>query len=309
MAVCADGSEPADSPSEPWTLVVVPDTQQVTYRYPDVLAAQSEWLAAQAEAGTVQLVAHLGDVTEWNSTAEWQRARQSFGGIAGVVPFAVAPGNHDYNPDLTRQSGLNQLFSPDELMTHPGFGGLFEADSTDNSFWLVEAGGESWLVLALEFGPRDAVLDWARNLAAEFSQRQVIIVTHAYLYSDGTRYDWAQEGTSQRWNPHSYPEARFPEVNDGQEMWEKLIAPSPNIRLVLSGHVKGDVGIARLSSENGCGTRVHQLMADFQSWPQGGAGYMPVLTFHGDRIEVETYSPYLDKNLTEPRFEFTLPRP
>ena len=134
----------------------------------------------------------------------------------------------------------------------------------------------------------------------------VVIVTHAYLYLDNQRYDWAARGDAQRYNPHSYVGTAWPEVNDGEEIWQALIAPRANVEVVVSGHVP-DAGVGRQSSEAAGGQVVHELLADFQSGPMGGNGYLRLMTFYANRIEVRSYSPYLDAYETTPEHQFVLP--
>src|SRR5262249_18416457 len=126
-----------------------------------------------------------------------------------------------------------------------------------------------------------------------FPDRHTVIVTHAYTYKDNTRYDWSHRGTAQLYNPHSYVGTVWPEVNDGEEIWQKLIVGRANVDVVVSGHVP-DEGVGRLTTTAAAGHPVHQLLADFQSGPNGGDGFLRIMTFYGDRIEVRTYSPYTD---------------
>ncbi len=291
---------------QPWTLVVLPDTQGYTFLYPDIWYSQTRWVAAHAAELNVKLIVHVGDVTEWNTPGEWDSARRGLDDLDGVAPLAIVPGNHDYDVSRPRASRLGTYWSADALRATPTFGGLFEPDRTDNSYQVLEIDGEPWLVLGLEWGPRDAVLDWAGATLDAHPDHHVIVVTHAYTYLDNRRYDWATHGAAQLYNPHSYVGTAWPEVNDGEEIWQALIAPRANVDLVVSGHVP-DEGVGRLSSEAASGQVVHQLLADFQSGPMGGNGYLRLMTFHGDRIEVRTYSPWLDAFEASPEHEFVLP--
>ena len=95
-------------------------------------------------------------------------------------------------------------------------------------------------------------------------------------------------------------------INDGEMIWQKLIVPNANVRLVLCGH---DFGAARLTSTRPDGSRVHQMLADYQ-WLDalGGSGYLRTLEFDYAKkeIRVETYSPYLDQFLTDDANQFTV---
>lgn len=311
LTACGDNVEvpPVDAAPiqyDPWTLVVLPDTQQYTYVYPDVWYAQTRWIAEHAAELNVLLIAHVGDITEWNTLPEWNNAERGFADLDGVAPLMIVPGNHDYDVTMERVSRLSQFWTPDEVRATPTFGGLYEPDKTDNSYLVTTIRGQPWLMLGLEWGPRDAVLDWAGTVLDAHADHHVVIVTHAYTYLDNTRYDWATHGNGQAYNPHNYVGVAWPEVNDGEEIWQKLVGSRANVDVVVSGHVP-DAGVGRLSSVAAGGKLVHQLLADFQSGPMGGNGYLRLMTFYGDRIEVRTYSPYLDDYETSPEHEFVLP--
>jgi hypothetical protein len=313
LAACGDNldgppaTDAATPPYDPWTLIVLPDTQGYMYSYPDLWFAQTRWVRDHATELDVQLIAHVGDVTEWNTPPEWERAANGFADLAAAAPMMVVTGNHDYEIDQVRASPISQYWTPSALRDASYFGGLFDPASTENSYIVTPINGELWLVLGLEWGPRDEVLAWANTVLDTHPDHHVIIVTHAFTYLDNKRYDWATYGASQAYNPHSYVSpTRWPSVNDGEEIWRKLIASHANVDLVVSGHVP-DAGVGRQSSVAADGKVVHQVMTDFQSGPMGGNGYLRIMTFYGDRIEVRTYSPYLDAYITSPEHQFVLP--
>jgi predicted phosphodiesterase len=295
---------PRDYP--PWTLVVLPDTQGYTYMYPEVWYAQTRWIAEHAAELNVRFIVHVGDITDWNTPGEWDVATRGLADLDGVAPLTLVPGNHDYDVTQPRASRLTSYWPVDAFTASPTHGGLFEPDRTDNNYQLFEVNGDPWLVLGLEWGPRDAVLTWAAGVLDGHPDHHVIVVTHAYLYLDNRRYDWATHGDSQRYNPHAYVGTAWPEVNDGEEIWQQVIAPRANVEVVVSGHVP-DEGVGRQTSEAADGQLVHELLADFQSGPMGGNGYLRLMTFYATRIEVRTYSPYLDAYEDSPAHRFSLP--
>ena len=98
------------------------------------------------------------------------------------------------------------------------------------------------------------------------------------------------------------------------EVWRTLIEPNPNVRIVLSGHVIPD-GTARSVATRADGSRVHQLLANYQRCDfcpcaevQGGGGYLRLLEFEPQdvRLQVTTYSPYLDAWLDDDENRFVL---
>ena len=159
----------------------------------------------------------------------------------------------------------------------------------------MPGGAGRWLVISVEFGPRDAVLAWANDIAKQYADTPAMLLTHAYLYDDNTRYDYVMRA-DQAWNPHSYPIGVIPgAVNDGEEMWQKLILPNSNIRFVFCGHVIND-GVGRLTSTRPDGTVVHQVLADYQQYELGGNGFLRVMQFFpaDHAVHVRTYSPFAD---------------
>lgn len=296
-------------PIEPgsWTLAILPDTQAYAESYPQHFTAQTRWLADHVESHNIKMVLHEGDIVDDNNTQQprdrqWDNALASMKILDGVVPYALAAGNHDYGPGgnaSTRESLFNSdaYFGPTSAYaTQPTVGGFYETGRTDNSYHTFSAGGEKWLVLSLEFGPRDEVVAWANQVVADHADHRVMLVTHAYMYYEETRYDWATHGSNQSWNPHSYGVAGLPGgVNDGQELWEDLVSQHENFEFVFSGHVLGD-GTGYLGSEGAHGNVVHQMLANYQMDFEGGNGYLRLLEFlpDGETVKVRTYSPVTD---------------
>lgn len=298
-----------------WTLAVLPDTQVYAESFPQHFDAQTQWLVDNAESLNLKFVLHEGDVTNHNNTPQWDNAHGSLSILDGQVPYAVAPGNHDYGPG-GNAADRNTLFNTAEYFgpgtpyaTQPTVGGFFEPGKTDNSYHRFQAGGQDWLVLALEFGPRNEVVDWANQIVSSHPDDQVMLVTHAYMYFDETIYDWGTKGASQNWNPHAYGVARLPgeSVNDGQELWDKLVSQHENFRLTFNGHVLGD-GTGYRSTEGAGGAVVHQMLANYQFNQQGGMGDMRLLEFKpdGETVVVRTYSPVLDRHDRSFDQEFTI---
>ena len=296
---------------EEFSIVVLPDTQVYSQSYPHIFAAQTQWIAANIDALNIKFVIHEGDMTNWNNEPQWENAKAAMRNLDGVVPYAMAPGNHDYGPGgnaADRTTFFNDFFPRSDYVGEPWFGGTFEPDKLDSSYHFFRAAGEDWLVLALEWGPRDQVVDWANSVLSQYPDHRTIIVTHAYMYSDETRYDHVTR-PDQRWNPHSYGTANLPGgVNDGEELWQKLVRRHPNVVLVCNGHVLND-GAGRLSSTNDFGNTVHQVLTNYQMRREGGEGYLRIYTFSQDgrRLTATSYSPYLERYLDDPQHAFELP--
>jgi hypothetical protein len=308
-----------DAPAGTWTLVVLPDTQNLAKDFPAAYVRQTEWIVAHRRRHDIRFVIHEGDITNNNTPDQWQNARDAMQRLSQVrVPYALLPGNHDLGPEgkcADRTTRLNDFFSARDYR-HSRKAGYFQPGRMENSWHHVPTPAGDLLVVALEFGPRDAVLAWADQVVARYPKHWVIVATHAHLYSDDTRFDLEKHGPSQRWSPRSYPLAALGpgEVNDGEQVWQKFITRHRNIRFVLNGHVLND-GAGYLVSEGRHGQQVHQILANYQAAveprrPYGGGGYLRLMQFlpDGRTVRVKTYSPWLDEWLNEPghRFDISL---
>jgi hypothetical protein len=293
-------------------LVLLPDTQTYTSNYPEIFKSQTSWIAENAK--NIAFVLHQGDITDNNSEEQWKVAAESFSKLDGKVPYTFVPGNHDTGEGgktLDRNMTMLNKFMPYSKYSQvPGFGGAFVPGEMANTWHTFKAGGYDWLILSLEFGPRNKVLDWAAGIIENHPRHKIIINTHAYLYSDNTRMG---EGKGQKWLPQNYPVGKDvgPEAaNNGEQMWEKLIKNYPNIMFVFCGHVLNR-GTGMLVSEGIHGNKVYQMLANYQGGVEGtengGNGFLRLIKIDpkNSSVSVKTYSPYLNKYKTEPDQEFT----
>ncbi|WP_437230102.1 metallophosphoesterase [Planctomicrobium sp. SH661] len=311
-AILVDGEPPLPEEGS-FTIAVLPDTQNYSEHFPKSYLAQTQWIVDQKERRNIACVLHLGDITNRSSRKEWEVARQAMQQLDGHVPYFMVPGNHDYSEGgLTtdRTTLLNEYFPRAAFEKLPTFGGTYDAepDRMENSYHVVTIGDRKLLVLALEFGPRKDVVRWANDVVGKHPDHEVILITHAYMYYDDTRYDWKQYGPAQHWNPHSYPLAKSgDDVMDGTELWNQLLSRHENFILTLNGHVLGD-GLGRMTSQTPGGRDVHQILVNYQMRPNGGDGWLRLLEFRKDGSIVQTYdySPVLKKRNESPQNQFEL---
>jgi hypothetical protein len=316
----AEVESPADAgtghevaPAPPVSLVILPDTQYYSAGYPTVYVQQTSWILAQKTALNIAAVLHVGDVVDtFNDTNQWSNATAAMRALDGMLPYVMVPGNHDLdtnNKDVSarRQGIMNNYFGPASM---PWITGTMTADQIENNYTLLDIGPQKWLVLGIEFGPRDAVLAWADGVLKDHATVPAVIVTHAYLYGDGNRYDINLSSVNhQSFIPQDYGVTPSQGINDGEMMWQKLILPNSNVRMVFCGH---DSGAARLTSSRPDGSRVHQMLSDYQWWGDGapsfGFGWLRVvqLDYGKQTISVQTYSPYLGQYLTDDANQFAL---
>lgn len=294
-----------------WTIAVLPDTQVYAMRHPEHFAAQTRWIAENRDERDIRFVLHLGDVTNNNDEEQWAHARAAMETLNGAVDYAIAPGNHDYGPNgnaADRTTLFNHFFPYEEQASRATFGGAFAEGALDNTWHEFEVAETPWLVLALEWGPREEVVAWANEVMAAHPEHRAILITHAYMHFDETRYDWAERGRDQSWNPHAYGTAEGPGgVHDGQELWDELVSKHAGFHMTLNGHVLGD-GLGRLSSKGAGEHEVHQMLVNYQMKREGGEGFMRLLEFlpDGETVNVRAWSPVTGEYRTDPQNQFVL---
>lgn len=304
-----------------FSIAIMPDTQFYVVSYPHYFEAEMKWILQQRAARNIAFALHLGDIVESPAQPnEWQLAHGFLGMLDNVVPYALAAGNHDV---LGNREGplLNSTFPIARF--NPHLKGTFEAGKIQNSYYLFQGGDREWLVVSLEFGPRDEVLAWADGVLAMHAGKPAILVTHAYMYLGEQRYDHTKKATwVQYWNPHDY--ALPGTTNDGQQMWQKVVSKNDNVIFVFSGHATKEGGaVGRLSTRRASGAWVHEMLSNYQGCPsdfmcfdpttrapeQGGRGTIRVVRVEpaNRRALVETFSTVTGQPRTDPANQFELP--
>jgi len=293
--------------TDSWTLVLLPDTQVYSLRYPGLFLTQTGWIVQNCDQRNIAFVLHLGDITNNNTVAEWERARTALTLMDGKVPYAFCPGNHDYGPNgnaSTRETQMNEYLPYSSYVGSPTFGGAMEPGKMDNTYHFFEAGGHQWIVVSLEWAPRDETVAWANDVMTLYPDHKGILITHAYMNNNDLRYDYTDTQNPQTYNPHLYSTPGT--KNDGQQLWDKLVRKH-NFVFAFNGHVLGD-GTGYMASRNDQGKIVHQMLANYQMRTLGGETYMRLLEFlpDGRTVQVKTYSPLYDSYLLQADQQFLL---
>lgn len=315
---------PEENEDYDYTIAVIPDTQVLVGGYTDFSAFtdMTNWLKENQESQKIAFALQVGDLCNDPTDAQFSLAQQAMQILDGTVPYAIVPGNHDYDTtssDKRDTSVYNKYFAYDKYKEFSYFGGAYEAGSMDNTYWFFEAGDEKYMVVALEFGPRDSVLEWACKITEDNSDRKVIVLTHANLHYDGELMDDNSENAPTNYMNGGYLDVENDPPNNGDDVWEKYTSKYKNIAFVISGHVKSDNIVSRYDEgENGntvCQMLVNAQGLDFDMWLDkeafgaDGLGMVALLRFseRGTKVTVRYYSPYLNKYLNEEnQYTFTL---
>lgn len=290
-----------------FTVVALPDTQFYAKTYPQIFNAETNWIAGHAKEMNIQLVVGLGDIVDGGgSIAQWQIADMAYRQLDGKVPYVAAIGNHDYDHNdpagrTASTTNFNTYFGPNRYRGQATYRGSYPAGSNENFYSIFTLGGKQYLVLVLEVFPRDVALSWASAVVRNNPDKDVIVVTHAYVYSDSTRMD--------RCDGNSAASFGVAQDNDGEQVWEKFASKFANIHLVLNGHVVEGDGTGHRTDLGVNGNLVNEMLSDYQSWPNGGNGYIRLITVKPalNQVVVRTYSPWLNQWLTDSHNQFTVP--
>jgi hypothetical protein len=309
IAITPKAKPPEEFVPGSWTLAVMPDTQVYSLRYPGLFTLQTSWILQNLKRQNIQYALQLGDIVNNNTLREWDNARTALAPLLGNIPLALITGNHDYGPSgdaSTRDTHFNQYFPVEEIARQPTFGGPMLAGNHENTYHLFTAGGVNWILICLEWSPRDESVEWANQVMAKYPDRRGILITHAFVNNNDLRYDITDKQHPQDFNPHHYktPGSK----NDGEQLWQKLVRKH-DFALVLNGHVLGD-GTGYLATKTDKNRTCHQMLSNYQMRTLGGEGYLRLLEFRpdGKTVQVKTYSPLYDRYLIAPdqQFAFTL---
>ncbi|WP_243076165.1 PKD domain-containing protein [Microbacterium sp. SS28] len=303
---------PGQTDEDPFTLVVLPDTQNYTYNNRQAtMNQQAQWIVDNSDRLGVAFTMHVGDlVSEYTNPAQWGLTSAALGILdAANEPNSVVAGNHDFD-NATGAVGPYDTYFPVSRYAQAGwntattrYGGYlgqsqFGPDPIDrknfDSYSFFTAGGTDFLVLNLEWEAPGYALDWADRVLDAYPDRTVIMVTHSFLTVSGSRWTGTQRpgGTSQA------------------SLWNDFVSTHCQIRIVIAGHEhNGDEGEAARTDPNTCGEPVHQLMTDYQDRANGGDGWLRYYTFDpvANTMTATTYSPKLDRYETDANSSFTLP--
>lgn len=316
--------KPELTDSESFSMILLPDPQSYTKfdTNQPLFDLMTAWTAANLEKLSVKAVLCTGDLVEQNeyivpdnvngnqtSIQQWKAASNAFAKLDNKIPYIICGGNHDYGytrsenrlcrfpeyfPVERNSAWKNSLVS----VCNNAFG----LPTLENAaFAFDEPHWGKILIITTEFAPRDEVLEWAKELAAskKYADHKVFVLTHSYLRWDGT----VIESENYKVSPANY----------GKAVWEKLLYPSSNIRMLICGHycLVDDFchNVGRRTDKNIAGKNVFQMMFNAQTagggWHgNGGDGWLRILEFmpDGKTIKVKTYSPLFGISPTTEQF-------
>jgi len=199
----------------------------------------------------------VGDLQNFNNYRQYAKASEIVGILNNAnFPYAMALGNHDTAAvgewsgsaapgkvfENVRDTTLYNTYYPANRFTM--LRGVFEYGRIDSGWHTFSAGDLDWLVLNLELWPRTEVIEWAKAVITAHPHHNVIVLTHAYMNSDG----------SIQQNNGGYG------ANSPQFLFTEAIKPFANVRLVFCGHV-GHANNHRVDTGTN-GNPIHSFLQD-----------------------------------------------
>lgn len=287
-------------PPSDFSVVLLPDTQYYSESHPTIFTDQTQWIIANRATWNIQFVIGEGDIVNTPSQAyEWQNADASIKVLDNAgMPYAEAIGNHDYDGVLPQNRGTtayNQWFGVSRYIGYPWYLGHL-GTTNENFYTTFTVNGQQYIVMALEYYPRDAALSWAQSVMQANPNAKFFITTHSFLYTDGTRGDTCDTN-----------DMRGTDGRNAETQWNQVLRQQPNLQLVVSGHLIGN-NTAHRSDLGDNGNLVNQIFTNYQNLTNGGDGWLRILKFRPslNTIEVYTYSPFLNQFKTDAASQFTL---
>ncbi len=297
-----------------FSVVVIPDPQEYSRGRPDIFINQTRWIKENVDTLNIKFVLQVGDLVDSGKSAtQWNVANRSMSILDGSVPYLVTIGDHDYDSGYTFSPAMrlttmyNTYFGYEKFAKYDWFGGHFPESGSENMYGFFSSGvgsvdsGDSgnnkdYMAISLEYCPTDETIAWADNVISENSDKKVIVFTHLYLNNKGMRTTALSVDSCSSSGVAG---------NEGEDIWNKLISRHNNVVLVVSGDQFG-FGVR---TDYVGDAPVNQVMENFQSVMNGGNGYLSIYTFmpEQNKIELRTYSPFLNKYDTAPEhmFDFT----
>ena len=319
---------PALSDDKSWTMVIVPDIQTYIKQIENngILDMMLAWIVRRSKEMKIQQVFFTGDLVYSNNARkviqekglrfnragkyrdlfgeeQWQTTSRLLERLDGKVPYVLCTGNHDYgiNSAENRETFFNKYFTVDrnpltkKQLVECGlnYDGVKTLENSAYEFTAPQPDGRKFLIITLQFSPTDANLEWAKKLAAQprFANHIGIVLTHSYLAYTGKHLGDEKYVISKK------------DGNSGEQIFKKLVFPSKNIRMVISGHIaKADSwkhSLAFSREKNCIGKEVVQMTFNPQAIGggfsgNGGDGWLRLLEFMPDKktVKATTFSPF-----------------
>lgn len=270
------GGHPDDVPRSAYdaTIAWESDTQYYNEQFIDHQVAIHDYLLERRDDLNVGYLIHTGDIVDdYDQPCQWENASPQYARLdeAGL-PYGVLAGNHDVGNHLADYSAFSTHFGEARYAGSPWYGGSFEDNR--GHYDLISVAGIDFLMLYMGWDPGEEAIAWMNDVLARYPNRVAVLNLHEYMLTTGGL-------------------GPIP-----QRILDEVVAPNPNVRMVLSGHYHDAFTRVDTFDDDGDGVddrSVYAMLFDYQGLPEGGLGYLRLLHLdnEGERLLVRTYSPSL----------------
>ncbi|MFS0655198.1 metallophosphoesterase [Bacillus sp. 179-C3.3 HS] len=261
--------------SMPYKMVWMSDTQYYAKSYPHIFKQMVEWIRDQRDKLNIQYVFHTGDIVDDSKDKQWHRA-DAFMRVLDEhnIPYGVLAGNHDVRHRDGSYTEFGRYFGAKRFAEKPYYGESYQ--NNRGHYDLISAGGNDYMIVYMGWGITQNEIDWLNRVISEHPDRIVILNFHEYLLVSGNR------------------------SSIGDLIFHQVVKRHPNIVAVFSGHYHGaSRKVDELDDDHDgkIDRKVYQILADYQAGPEGGQGFMRLITADQEKNQLHftTYSPYLNQ--------------
>ena len=268
--------DPLRPPEGAYTIAWLSDTQHYSRKYPLIYLDQTAFLKQEAGRLNLAYVVHTGDlVHNREDEAQWAVADEAMRTLDGI-PYGVCAGNHDVGTqaDDCDYTYFSRYFGEARMAGQPWYGGSY-ADNRGH-FDLIDAGSTRYVFVYLGYHVDKAGMAFVNETLAAYPDRVGVLCVHSYFDHDCTLTD------------------------QGELLYDAVVAKNPNLYLVLCGHRYNSACVPATFDDDGDGTAertVLQMICNYQAAGHtGGDGYLRLLQVdeRAGEIHILTYSPLRD---------------
>lgn len=259
------------------------DTQYYSESYPHIYESQVNWMVEQADNLNLKYVFHTGDLVDKHyDMKQWEVADRNMKILDDAgIPYGVLAGNHDVGHKEMDYTTYYEYFGDHRFKDKPYFGGSYL--NNRGHYDLISAEGNDFIMIYMGWGVDEDGIKWMNDVLEKYPNRKAILNFHEYLLASGSRSPIADK------------------------IYEEVVKPNKNVFAILAGHYHNAQTLVDEIDDNGDGKAdrvVYQMLANYQAGPEGGQGFLRILTFDPETntMDVKTYSPYLDTfNFYDPK--------
>ncbi|CAM4514044.1 hypothetical protein FHS16_006025 [Paenibacillus endophyticus] len=265
--------EPQLTGDNNYHFVFVPDPQMQSYLNPEMLDAQTEWIAKQQHHLQIEMTAFVGDFVHNNdSTVEWNRASSAVLKLdESHSAYMATAGNHDYDDT----HAYLRFFGPERFASKAYYKGF--SPSRYSSYAIKNAGSYCYLWLLVDMKNLHEDAAWCKEILNKYANYPTILVSHdlIYMLPDG--------------------ETNVPHQSEnGAFIWEQLIFPYEQVFMTVNGHFNGNVHQVRSNKNR---QEVIQMLVNYQDRYRGGNGWLRLVEMdeQNNAIKCRSFSPWVAK--------------